>query len=841
MDKWWLFKMAWRDSRNNRAKLFLYMAAIIVGVAAQVAITSFRANMNDAVNSQAKELLGADFIVSKNDSVQTDVLDYLHSISSNDAYSLDFSSMALFPKSGYTRLSQIHAMSGDFPFYGEIETVPENAAHNYQKENSALVEESVLLQFDLQPGDSVKIGDVYYSIIGALRDVPGQPMAASFIGPRIYIPLEGIQKTGLIDRGSRLRHKHYVKLKSGLNEVETLSELKTLAKEHDFRVEDVESRKQDIGQAVVFVADFLNLIGFIALLLGGLGVSSSIYVYIREKFKTISILRCVGVTSKKAMAIFIIQALFMGVIGAVIGALLGTIIQLYLPFLLKDFLPLNIDIALSWMSIFTGIITGIIIAFLFALFPLLVVPKISPLYTLRTANINLNRLLSFKDKTFIIVVVVLFVLFYAQFMLGSLLASVLFTVGLSICILLLALIAVVVTKLARKITPSSLKYEWRQGLANLYRPNNQTTTLLLTFGLGVTLISSLYLTQDVLLETLKFDEYENTPNLALFDIQQDQNDGINSLIEQSGHTVIQNVPIVTMRLQNLNGKSIKEILSDSSHSASRWALNREYRSTYRDYLMDSETIEEGDFVEFFDDLDSYVPISVDIGLMGDLGVQLGDTLTWDVQGFPIKSYISSVRSVKWDVPQPNFFVVFPDGVLNFAPQFYATTLNTGDKKAALDLQRDIVLAYPNISALDIGLILETVKVFTDKVAFVIQFIGLFSVITGLIVLAGSASTGRYQRMRESALLRTLGATRRQVSKIEIIEYTILGIMASFVGIALSIFVGFMVTKFYFDIPFKPNSTIIFIEIVILIALIIIIGLINTRGIRNKSPLEIIRM
>ncbi len=832
--------MAWRDSRTNRAKLFLYMAAIIVGVAAQVAITSFRANMHDAINSQAKELLGADLVISKNDSLNVEILDYIEDINVEIAQSVDFSSMALFPKSGYTRLSQINAVSGAFPFYGNIETVPENAAGVYQKDKSALVEESILIQFDLQPGDSVKIGKIHYKIAGALRDVPGQPMAASFIGPRIYIPLDGLEETGLTDRGSRLRYKHFIKLADNVDEKIVLTELRELRKEHNFRIEDVESRKEEVGQAVVYVANFLNLIGFIALLLGGLGISSSIYVYIREKFKTISILRCLGVSSNKAMMIFVIQALFMGAIGALIGAFSGTLIQLYLPHLLQDFLPVDIEITISWASIFIGIATGIFISFLFAMFPLLAVRKISPLYTLRSVHININKLLSRADKFIIVTAVVLFVFIYAQFMLNNIVASAIFTIGLGISILMLAGIAILVMKLARKLAPAAIGYEWRQGLANLYRPNNQTTTLLLTFGLGVTLISSLYLTQDVLLEAIKFDEYENTPNLALFDVQHDQNEGVNRLIEESGYSILQNVPIVTMRLQNIQGKEVKNILADTTFTSNRWALNREYRSTYRDSLMESEKIEEGNFIGTYNDIDGYVPISVDIGLMDDLNLQLGDTLIWDVQGFPIKSYVSSSRSVKWDLPQPNFFVVFPKGVLDYAPQFYATTLNTGDKQGALNLQRDIVLAYPNVSALDIGQILETVQTFIDKITFVIQFIGLFSVITGLIVLAGSASTGKYQRVRESALLRTLGATRNQVSKIQIIEYAFLGLMASLVGITLSVFVGFMVTNFYFDISFKPNITIILLEIVILIVLILIIGMINTREVRNKTPLEIIR-
>lgn len=393
---------------------------------------------------------------------------------------------------------------------------------------------------------------------------------------------------------------------------------------------------------------------------------------------------------------------------------------------------------------------------------------------------------------------------------------------------------------AKKLNPKALGYEFRQGLANLYRPNNQTSTLLLTFGLGVTLISSLYLTQDMLLGTINFDNGEDLPNLALYDIQYDQNDGVNKIILDNGMELRQNVPIVTMRLQSINDTTVAEFMADSSRKPRRWALNREYRSTYRDSLISTENIESGTFIGIVENFETLVPISVSTDLMQDLNAQVGDTIVWDVQGIPISSYISSTRAVNWQTPQPNFFVVFPTGVLESAPQFFATTLNTPSREASLDLQQKIVQAYPNVSAIDIGQVLETVRDFIDKITFVIQFIGLFSIITGLIVLAGSAATSRFQRIREAVLLRTLGAKKNQVIKIQVIEYVFLGVMAALTGLTLSVGASALLGYFYFDIDFVPNFTILAIESLILIALVLIIGLLNTRGVHTRPPLEILR-
>lgn len=838
----WTVKMAWRDSRSHRSKLFLFMAAIIVGVAAQVAITSFRSNLNSSIEHQAKELLGADLEVERNAPFQEELVAVLDSLGGEVSTALKFNSMAFFPKNGNTRLSQITAIEGNFPFYGVLVTEPSSAAQTFQTNGGALVDEPVMRLFGLQPGDSVKIGQLTYEIAGTLIEIPGQPVAASFFGPRIFIPKENIEATGLLQRGSRLEYVSWHKFPEGTDMLAVDDRLGNLRDEQGLRFgyDTVDERQEEVGEAILYLSNFLNLIGFIALLLGGIGVASSIFVYIRQKINTVAVLRCVGVSSIQAMMIYLIQAAAMGLVGSVLGAAIGSGIQMYLPVLVQDFLPVDIQLYISWSSIGIGIGTGLVISILFALFPLLAVKKISPLYSIRSIQINLTQLLTTYTKVILSVILLIFVTTYAWIMIGEILPSLAFTGGLVVCLLLLTGFAKLIMKGSRKFLRAGFSYELRQGLANLYRPNNQTTTLLLTFGLGVTMISSLYLTQDMLLDQIDFGGRGDLPNLALYDIQYDQNEGVNEAIRAKGHEILQNVPIVTMRIQSLKGMTSEELSEDSTTNPRGWALNREYRSTYRDSLLPTESIVDGKWISKVEGFDQIVPISLEIGLMEDLDASIGDTLTWDVQGIPIQTYIASTRKVKWDQPSPNFFVVFPAGVLENAPQFFATTIKTGGRDSSLQLQQELVQDYPNVSAIDVGLVFETVQNFLGKITFVIQFIGLFSIITGLIVLAGSAATSRFQRIREAVLLRTLGAIKKQVTKIQIIEYALLGIMASLTGLILSVGASYLIGYFYFEINFVPDFFIIGMEIFILTALVLLIGLLNTRGIHNKPPLEVLR-
>lgn len=839
---WWTFKMAWRDSRSNRSRLFLFMAAIIVGVAAQVAITSFRDNLNTSIKNQAKELLGADLEVERNAPFQPELQQVLDSLGGEVTTGFGFNSMAFFPKNGTTRLSQITALEGDFPYYGNLVTEPASAADVYQQNQSALVDEPIMRLFGIEPGDSVKIGQVTYKIEGAIIEVPGQPVAASFFGPRIFIPKKNVEETGLLQRGSRLEYLSYHKFPEGTDMEYVDDRLNQLRDEQNLRFgyDTVDEREEEVGEAILYLSNFLNLIGFIALLLGGIGVASSIFVYIRQKINTVAVLRCVGVSSNQAMAIYLIQATAMGFIGSVLGAILGSLVQLYLPVLVQDFLPVDIELYISWISIFIGVGTGVIISILFALFPLLAVKKISPLFSLRSVDVNISGLLQKSTKIILGVILAVFITAYAWLMLGKLVAALFFTLGLAVCLLLLTGFAKLIMKGSRKLLRAGFSYELRQGLANLYRPNNQTTTLLLTFGLGVTMISSLYLTQDMLLGQIDFGGQQELPNLALYDIQYDQNEGVNEIIRTNGHQILQNVPVVTMRIQGVNGNTSAEWDQDTTRNVSSWALNREYRSTYRDSLLPSEELVNGEWIGNAADLSEPFPISIEEDQRDNLAINIGDTLTWNVQGIPIQTYVASTRTVKWDQPQPNFFVVFPAGVLESAPQFYATTVNTSSREASLKLQQQLVQSYPNVSAIDIGQVIETVRNFINKITFVIQFIGLFSIITGLIVLAGSAATSRFQRIREAVLLRTLGASKKQVIKIQVIEYVLLGVMASITGLILSLGASTLIGYFIFNIEFVPNFFIIGVEILILTALVLLIGLLNTRGVHNKPPLEVLR-
>ena len=581
----WLFLMAWRDSRRNRSRLLLFISSIILGIAALVAIYSLGNNLRQDIDTQAASLIGADLQISSNKPVTNESQRLIDSLGDRRSEERSFASMIYFPKSKGARLVQIKALEGDFPYYGELETLPSKAGNSFRQHQAALVDKTLMLQYNARVGDSIKVGEVTFVIAGTLLKAPGQTGFAASIAPTVYIPLQYLTQTGLSQKGSRINYRYYFKFDKLVNIQKLVKDIEPRLNREGLSYDTVETQKENSARSFGDLTQFLSLVGFIALLLGCIGVASAIHIYVKEKLGTIAILRCLGVKAWQAFVIYLIQIVGIGFIGSVIGALLGTIIQQFLPIVLKDFIPVKITTGISWAAIGQGIILGVIISLLFALLPLISLRKISPLNTLRI-SFNENTLSKDKAKWVVYFLILLFIICFTYLQLNEWSEAFAFTGGLLVAFLILTGIANLMVWLVQSFFPTSWSYLWRQGLANLYRPNNQTTILIVSIGLGTALICTLFSVQSILLSRVTLSASGNQPNMVLFDIQSTQKNQVAALAKQHRLPIIQQVPIVNMRLDSINGQNTANV-PGSDTSTLRRALTREYRVTYRDSLTAS--------------------------------------------------------------------------------------------------------------------------------------------------------------------------------------------------------------------------------------------------------------
>jgi putative ABC transport system permease protein len=343
-----------------------------------------------------------------------------------------------------------------------------------------------------------------------------------------------------------------------------------------------------------------------------------------------------------------------------------------------------------------------------------------------------------------------------------------------------------------------------------------------------------------LLQEARFADKEDQPNMLMFDIQTAQLDEVRSKIESRDLPIMQEVAIVTMQLNEINGidKQENEDMPDEDNY-SRGLYNREFRVTYRDTLIDSETLVEGELIPVGARGDSIFVSFSESYAVGN-GLKLGDEIEFNVQGRPIKTYIGSFRDVKFNQVSTNFLVLFPNGVLEQAPKFHVFITKTKNDKEAADVQAEIVRAFPNISIINLGTIVATLEEILGKISFVIQFMAFFSIATGVLVLISSLIISKYQRMRESILLRTLGASSAIVSKINTLEYFFLGSLASLSGIILSFLATWLLSEFLFNIPFRGAWLEALFLYLAITSLTIVLGWLNGRKIINQPPMEILR-
>ena len=812
------------------------MAALITGIAAVVAISSLNYSFQDELDRNAKELLGADLVINGNKKFDSTWNRFLDSAKVKTARDADMASMVLFVRSGNSRLVKVTGLEGEFPFYGKMITQPTDAYHQTQAGNYVMLDESLAVQFGVKLGDSIKVGNTTFLMSGVVKKIPGGGGLTSTIAPAVYISMAALDSTGLIQYGSRVGYGIYIKTKSDKETKALTVKAKPLAKKLGNSIETVERRKEGLGRSFRSVYQFFSLLAFVALILGCIGVASSVHIYAREKREEVAMLRCVGSSGWQAFNIYFIQVFVLGIVGSLIGAGLGAAIHQLIPMLFKEYLPGDIQFFISWRAIGEGILTGAIVSVLFTILPLVSVRFVPPLTVLR-ADFLPGKIFS-KTRLTAITLIVLFPIAAAAYQTKSIISGAMFSAGIAAALGFLVLVASGLLYVIRKFFPSGASFIFRHALSNLFRPNNQTRMLMVSIGLGAFIISVLNIIQHSLLNQVEFKGNANRSNTILFDIQSSQKEGVVSLIKENQLPLNQLVPIVTCRLNKLKGRTIEQIRKDTAKIPDG-LLTREYRVTYRDSLISSEELIEGKLQHFDLNKKDSVFVTISDGINESLRLKVGDSVEFDVQGVLMKTTISGVRKVDWPKDPPNFIFVFPPRALASAPQIWVATTNVNDKQAP-KFQKELVMNYPNVSLIDLRLVLSTVNELFDKIGLVVRFLAFFSIVTGLVVLAGAVINSKFVRIKENVLLRTVGARTSQIIKITLVEYGYLGLFSAITALALSLGGGWLLCKFFFEVQLSANYTELLMISAGVVLLTVFIGWFNSREVINTSPLQALR-
>ena len=808
-----LARLCLRESRGSRTRLAIFVICLSVGVAAVVSVAHLSEALRAGIRSRARELLAADLVVSGRSELPPE-LDALladaHVRARADTIEL-VSVVAAPPLDdapGPSRLAEIKAVQGPYPHYGSVVLAPDRPLSELLDEQSAVVAPDLLASLGLHEGDELRIGGVGFTVAGRVLAEPDRLDFSLTAGPRVFISLAGLARTPLLSFGSRARYSALLALPEGTlpSEVDRLERQLEggLPEDGSYRVETYTDAQPALRRGVDRAESFLGLLALLSLLIGGIGVAQTVRAWLAQRLVSIGILRCLGVRPREVLALYLTQTALLGLLGSVVGVGLGVVLALVLPRALhaEDFLPAApLGMIGAWQpwAALRGLALGTGVSLLFALPALMTARSVPPLIVLRhdTELRRRGRL----ARTLMLAVLGAGVFGAAWSQSGNALFAALFTGGLATVSGVLMLAARGLVWLAARTPRRRLGLRLRHGLTALARPDSGTRSGTVALGVGTAVVLALQLVQSRLDDALGSAVPATAPSEFLIDIQPDQWETVRQALVAQGAESIESLPVVTARLSAVDGVPVEELVHQRPRGGSRprWVLTREQRLTWMETLPPGNTVTAG---ALWSD-PARLEVSLDEHFADDLEVGLGATLRFDVQGQAVELVVTSLRDIEWTTFGPNFFIVAEPGSLDDAPfvRLAAARLPPGGGQR---LQDALALSTPNVSVIRVHEVLEKARSVMTRVALGVRLLGLFSVVAGIAILAGSIGTGAWLRRRQIALLKTIGATRADIVLIHGVESALVGAVAGVLGAVGGVALAATVIRYQLELSWDPD-------------------------------------
>lgn len=771
---------ALRESRGARGRLFFFAMSLALGVAAITGVAALVGAIDDGIQSRARELLGADVAVESRRAVPEELdarVAALPGARRTDVREL--STMARSSASGRSRLVELAGVGAGYPLYGAVPLDPPGALDALGAE-SAAVAPDLLGDLGVALGDRISIGGAEFTIAALVLDEPGRLGAAFQGGPRVFTTQAGLERTGLLGFGSRVRHRALVRMPDGTEARAIDAWAASLESELPgavyLKVETANESQPTIRRSLERVERYLALAALLSLVLGGVGVAQIVRAWVASRTQAVAVLRAIGFRPREVLVLFAAHVAMLAFLASLVGSFVGTFLPFVLPLVAPDLLPKDFELSWEPWAILRGALLGVAIALAFAVPPLTAVWSVSPARVLRNDAEPLPPPRGVTIGAFSFIALGVLASAWAQA--GSILLAVYFTGGIAVAALLLGLGARGLTGIAARLPREKLSAWLVHGVSALARPGAGTRGAVVALGLAVLAVTTVALVERRLVERLRNDLPADAPSVFLLDVQPDQWDGVAALLAEHGARNVRDVPVVTARLTSVDGDDVTKLAAEKGGDdleRPRWVLTREQRITWGELSPDNIIVEGA----LWSDPDR-AEVSLEQQFATDLGAHVGSVLRFDVQGVPVELVVSSIRTVQWESFSINFFLVAEPGSLDAAPHALlgAARVDAGEEQA---FQDELAKQYGNVTPIRVRSILEKVLDVLQKLSLGVRMLGGFTFAVGLAILAGVAATAALNRAREVALLKALGVRRATIAGLFATEFGLLGFVAGLVG------------------------------------------------------------
>ena len=841
-----VLRMAGRELRASWRRLVFFFVCVAVGVGAIVALRSLIQSVGATMTAETRALTAADILITSGQPWSDEVLAIIDATLAGEpelarTSSVEIASMARPADETKTiaRVVELRGVQAAFPFYGKFvlqDDMPYH--HGLLAGGGALVRPELLTQLDVAVGDQIIIGEGTFEIRGVILREPGGQLGAFSFGPRVLVDHDDLLATGLLGFGTRAQRQLLVQVPEARIEP-LVAQLREPLRDAFVRVRSYRQTEDRIAANMLRAENYLSLIGFVVVILGGIGVWSVTRVFVQQRVRSVAILKCLGATSAQVLAIYVLQMVALGLGGSLLGVALAGGALAAIPASLAEQAATAVGLGdlsygLRASAVAQGVGIGVVVSLLFALGPLLEMRAIKPLALLRWGLVTTPA----RDWVQIAVVAVLtaVLVVLASWQAAS------WQVGFWLCggfALVAVVLHLVGQGLVRVIQPLGVgaRFALRHAVLNLARPGNQTRVILLSVGLGSFFIIGIHAVQANLLGAFALEIRDETPDMFLLDIQQDQVAGVSALLTQRVQQAPSFLPVLRARVTGVTGQRTN---LESAREVRRRGVGREYTVTYRDHLEENERLVAGTF--WGPEASDQGEVSVEESVRERLDLELGDTIRFDILGREILATVSSVRTVDWDDSRSGgFMFLFRPGVLERAPHsVIAFMRGPPETVARARLQRDLVAGFPNVSVIDGLEVIATIRRILDYVTLAISVVGGIALLSGVLILVGSVAMTKFQRRYETAIFKTLGATTRTIVLMLVFEYGLLGTLAGLVGSVGALALTWGLTRFLLEITWTPAPLVNLAGLGLTALVVAVVGVTASLDVLRRKPLATLR-
>ena len=838
-----VLNMARRELRASWRRLLFFFLCVGVGVGSIVALRSVVQNLGRAVTGEARALLTADVVVDSTREWTPEALAKIEKVArlplaEARTETIDAATMLrpADPSRAGALMVELKGIEPPFPLYGEFRLDDGRPFdHALLAGGGAVVAPLLLERLGLRVGDRVKIGDATFEIRGVAAQEPGG--GGGFrLGPRVFVERGAVERAGLTGFGSRARRR--ILLRAGDGRVEELTaRLRAELTGSLAGVRSYRDSEESLGEQFARAENYLSLAGLVVLVLGGIGVSSVTRVFVEQKKRTIAILKCVGATGRRLTYAYLAQVLALGAAGSALGVVLAKMGLAFARARFGESLPPNVSYDLTGSAVAQGLALGLHVSLLFSALPLLRIRNVRPSLLLREADEQAPRRRIDLLRSVVALGVLAGLIFLTSWQAGSLRVGAFFLAGLGLAALLLYAAAWLLTSLvrrARRFGPFAV----RQGVNGLHRPGNQTRVVVMAVGLGAFLVIGVQSLQQNLLGEFDLSRRGRLPDMYLIDVQKDQVEGVRRIVAGATGAQVEMIPTLRARIVGVNGRRVDVDAAELRRERGR--LAREYVVTYRPRLERNESVVAG---RLWDETPSREPeVSIEESIRGGAaGIDLGGTVTFDILGRELTARVTSVRRVDWRNSRTGFLVLFRPGALDDAPQTFVGAVDGPRRQPERSrFQRALLDAYPNVSVIDVSDIVRNVSRVLSNITLAVSFVGGFVFLCGALILVGSVAMTKFQRVYESAVLRTLGARRRTLVAIILVEYGLLGLVSGAVGAAAANALSYAVARHVLDIEWAFAPAVNLAGVGATLLLVCAVGALSSLDVLTRKPLSILR-